>query len=140
MKISSYDDPDRPESRREATTPPDFSHFDSVDDLLRDVAQWGRIDELRDRLLGVRDGGPQKAMQMARDIAFELAGAKNRALAVDVLIYATGIAEFSNWTLRDYAAHHAVSHEWFRRQVIAMRRRLNIPQPVALEKGLDNAA
>jgi len=41
---------------------------------------------------------------IARDIAYELAGAKDRNLAVDVLIHATGIAKFGPESLRDYGS------------------------------------
>jgi hypothetical protein len=50
---------------------------------------------------------------------------------VDVLIHATGIAEFDRLTLRDYARKHGLSHEGFRKQVLAMEQRLNLPsQPM----------
>jgi hypothetical protein len=66
-----------------------------------------------------------------RDLVYELAGARNRDLAVDVLIHATGIAEFDRLTLRDYARKHGLSHEGFRKQVLAMEQRLNLPsQPM----------
>lgn len=47
---------------------------------------------------------------------------------VDVLIHATGIAEYDELTLRDYAAKDGLSQKGFRKQVIAMQRRLNLPR------------
>jgi hypothetical protein len=64
--------------------------------------------------------------KIARDIGYELAGAKNRDLAVDVFIHATGIAEFGPSSLRDYARKHGCSHEWFRKEAEAMKRRLGL--------------
>jgi hypothetical protein len=68
-----------------------------------------------------------------RDLVYELAGARNRDLAVDVLIHATGIAEFDQLSLRDYARKHGLSHEGFRKQVLAMQQRLNLPRQKVLE-------
>jgi hypothetical protein len=71
----------------------------------------------------------QRAVVRAvRDLVYELAGSHDRDLAVDVLIHATGIAEFDRLTLRDYARRHGLSHEGFRKQVLAMRQRLNLPR------------
>jgi hypothetical protein len=120
--------------------PADYSRFDSVDDIVRDAAQWGLLEELRDRLCGSLTGGHEQVRRIARDISFELAGAKNRALAVDVFLHATGIAEFGVVGLRDYAAAHGCSHEWFRRQVIGMCGRLGLPLPSSFEKEFDDAA
>ena len=101
---------------------------DSVADLLKDCARMGLLDELRSTL-GMEAKPDQRAVLRAvRDLVYELAGAKNRDLAVDVLIHATGIAEFDRLTLRDYARKHGLSHEGFRKQVLAMRQRLNLPR------------
>ena len=62
-----------------------------------------------------------------RDIGYELAGAKNRDFAVDLFIHVTGIAEFGPSSLRDYARKHGCSHEWFRKEAEAMKRRLGLP-------------
>jgi len=71
------------------------------------------------------------ALRAIRDLVYELAGAEDRDLAVDVLIHATGIAEFDRLSLRDYARKHGLSHEGFRKQVLAMQQRLNLsPRPV----------
>jgi plasmid stability protein len=88
----------------------------------------GLLDELRDALRVRHAPDGMSAGQMVRDLVYELAGAKDRDLAVDVLIHATGIAEYDELTLRDYAAKHGLSHEGFRKQVIAMQRRLNLPR------------
>ena len=101
---------------------------DSVADLLRDCAQMGLLEELRETLgCNGRTDHPDTA-QVVRDLVYELAGAKNRDLAVDVLIHATGVAEFDHVSLRDYARKHGLSHEGFRKQVLAMQRRLNLPR------------
>jgi hypothetical protein len=101
---------------------------DSVADLLKDCARMGLLDELR-ATLGLEAKPDQRAaLRAVRDLVYELAGARNRDLAVDVLIHATGIAEFDHLSLRDYARRHGLSHEGFRKQVLAMRQRLNLPR------------
>jgi hypothetical protein len=100
---------------------------DSVADLLKDCARMGLLDELRSALGLEAKPDQRAALRAVRDLVYELAGAKNRDLAVDVLIHATGIAEFDRLTLRDYARKHGLSYEGFRKQVLAMRQRLNLP-------------
>jgi hypothetical protein len=112
-----------PEPKIEA----DYSKFDSVEDIIRDAAQWGLLEELREKLCGKCDQGRADKMQIARDIAFEFAGAKNRDLAVDLFVHVTQIAEFGPASLRDYGQKHGCSYEWFRREAEAMRERLNLP-------------
>lgn len=124
----------------EISVPADFSRFDTVEDIIRDAAEWGLLEELREKLSESESDECQSAQRMARDIAFELAGASNRALAVDVLLHATGIAEFAATSYRAYAANHGVSHEWFRQQVIATCRRLNLPLPDSFNKDTSDAA
>lgn len=101
---------------------------DNVADLLRDCAQMGLMEELRAKLGLDARPAQQAALQAVRDLVYELAGAKNRDLAVDVLVHATGVAEFDQVSLRDYARKHGLSHEGFRKQVLAMQRRLNLPR------------
>jgi len=101
---------------------------DNVADLLRDCAQMGLIEELRAKLGLEAKSDQQAALQAVRDLVYELASAKNRDLAVDVLVHATGVAEFDHVTLRAYARRHGLSHEGFRKQVLAMQRRLNLPR------------
>ena len=88
----------------------------------------GLMDELRAALDGEQTSGEGTTMRVVRDLIYELAGARNRDLAVDVLIHATGVAEFDQLTLRDYARKHGLSHEGFRKQVLAMQQRLNLPR------------
>jgi len=106
-----------------------FRVRDSVGDILKDCADMGVLDDLRLALNeGTRSGAD--AAQVVRDLVYELAGAENRELAVDVLIHATGVAAFEHRTLREYARRHGMSHEGFRRQVIAMQARLGLtPRP-----------
>jgi hypothetical protein len=100
---------------------------DTVADLLKDCARMGLLDELR-TILGLEAKPDQQAaLRAVRDLVYELAGATNRDLAVDVLIHATGIAEFDRVCLRDHARRHGLSHEGFRKQVLAMQRRLGLP-------------
>jgi hypothetical protein len=108
---------------------PDSRYFgaDNVADLLRDCAKMGLMDELRAALGGHDKPDQRAALQAVRDLVYELAGAKDRDLAVDVLVHATGVAEFDHVTLRAYARRHGLSHEGFRKQVLAMQRRLNLP-------------
>ena len=105
-----------------------FCGTDSVADLLKDCAQMGLLDELRETLGNRSQTGHRDTLQAVRDLVYELAGAKDRDLAVDVLIHATGVAEFDHLSLRDYARKHGLSHEGFRKQVLAMQRRLNLPR------------
>jgi len=106
---------------------PDFSGLDSAADMLRDAVKFGLLDDLR-KLLGT-DNGDSEAdkLRIARDIAYEFAGEKNRDFAVDVFIHVTGIAEFGPASLRDYGCKHGCTHEWFRRKAEEMRKRLNLP-------------
>jgi hypothetical protein len=106
-----------------------FSWTDSVVDLLRDCAQMGLLDELRETLGVNGQTDHRDTIQVVRDLVYELAGAKNRDLAVDVLIHATGVAEFDHASLRDYARKHGLSHEGFRKHVLVMQRRLHLPRP-----------
>ena len=107
---------------------PDFSGLDSAEDILRDASRWGLVEDLR-RLLREEtpDSEADSKPKIIRDIGYELAGAKNRDFAVDLFIHVTGIAEFGPASLRDYARKHGCSHEWFRKEAEAMRRRLGLP-------------
>ena len=100
--------------------------IDNVRDVLKDCEQQGLVDELR-RALGIASRPDEAAVRAVRDLVYELAGARNRELAVDVLIYATGVAEFDVTNLRGYAARHGLTAEGFRKQVLAMQRRLGLP-------------
>ena len=99
---------------------------DSVRDILRDCEQQGLLDELR-QALGVATNNDDCAVRAVRDLVYELAGAKDRDLAVDALIYATGVAEFDLLSLRDYASKHGLSPEGFRQHVLATQHRLGLP-------------
>ena len=99
---------------------------DSVSDLLKDCARMGLLEDLREALAPEIKPDERAALRAVRDLVYELAGTKNRDLAVDVLIHATGIAEFDRSTLRSYARKHGLSHEGFRKQVLAMQQRLNL--------------
>jgi hypothetical protein len=103
-----------------------FPVAESVRDLLRDCEQQGLLDELQ-QALGIVPRPDEAAVRAVRDLVYELAGAKNRDLAVDVLIYATGVAEFDVTSLRGYATRHGLTAEGFRKQVLAMQRRLGLP-------------
>jgi hypothetical protein len=105
-----------------------FCGTDSVADLLKDCAQMGLLDELREALGSQVQTDHRDTIQVVRDLVYELAGAKDRDLAVDVLIHATGVAEFDHLSLRDYARKRGLSHEGFRKQVLAMQRRLQLPR------------
>lgn len=110
---------------------PDFSGFDSAEDIVRDAERWGILEDLC-RILGSNDRGPgDDKSKIIRDIVFELAGAKNRDLAVDLFVHVTGIAEFGPSSLRAYARKHGCSHEWFRKEAEAMRRRLGLSDPAS---------
>lgn len=110
-----------------AIVEPDFSGFDSAEDILRDASRWGLVEDLR-RLLREEtiDAEAGSKPKIIRDIGYELAGAKNRDFAVDLFIHVTGIAEFGPNSLRDYARKHGCSHEWFRKEAKAIRRRLGL--------------
>jgi len=106
---------------------PDFSGLDSPADILRDAAKFGMLDDLR-KLLGMENGNSGAGkLRIARDIAYEFAGEKNRDMAVDLFIHVTGIAEFGPASLRDYGRKHGCTHEWFRRKAEEMRKRLDLP-------------
>ena len=103
-----------------------FSVGGSVRDVLKDCEEQGVIDELR-QALGMEQRGAETTVRVVRDLVYELAGAENRDLAVDVLIYATGVAEFDLTSLRDYARKHGLTPEGFRQHVLKMQRRLGLP-------------
>ncbi len=98
----------------------------AVADVVKDCTELGLLDELR-RALSVTPSAGGDVARAVRDLVYELAGAKNRDLAVDVLIHATGLAEFECRSLRDYARKHGMTAEGFRRHVSAMQRRLGLP-------------
>jgi len=110
------------------TTPPTWKGGgDTVADVLRECAEAGLMDELRGALADGQENEQGTALRAVRDLVYELAGARDRDLAVDVLIYATGIAEFDLTSLRDYARKHGLSPEGFRQHVLKMQRRLGLP-------------
>ena len=109
-----------------------FPVAESVRDVIRDCEQQGLLEELQ-QALGIVPRSDEAAVRAVRDLVYELAGARNRDLAVDVLIYATGVAEFDVTSLRGYAARHGLTAEGFRKQVLAMQRRLGLrPRPMQL--------
>jgi hypothetical protein len=112
--------------RHDATTP-DYSGLDSAADIICDAAKWGLLDELRRLLCGEPQGNDGDKLRIARDIGYELAGAKNRDFAVDLFVHVTGIAEFGPMSLREYGRKHGCTHEWFRREAERMRKRLGLP-------------
>jgi hypothetical protein len=102
-----------------------------VADALTECAEAGLLEELRAALNPRRDCQQGDALQAVRDLVYELAGARNRDLAVDVLIYATGVAEFDLTSLREYASKHGLTPEGFRQHVLKMQRRLGLaPRPM----------
>ena len=98
-----------------------------VADAVAECADAGVLEELRAALNPAGDCPQGDALHAVRDLVYELAGARNRDLAVDVLIYATGVAEFDLTSLRDYAHKHALTREGFRQHVLKMQRRLGLP-------------
>ena len=125
-KINSYLNPSSDPARL-GVAEPDFSGFDSVADIVRDAAKWGLLDDLRALLCGDGQKNDGDKLRVARDIGYELAGAKNRDFAVDLFIHVTGIAEFGPASLREYGRKHGCTHEWFRREAESMRKRLDLP-------------
>ena len=113
-------------SRDSAAAPLQNGMSDNVRDVLRDCEQQGLLDELR-QALGLAANCDDGAVRAVRDLVYELAGAKNRDLAVDALIYATGVAEFDLLSLRDYARKHGLSPDGFRQHVLATQHRLGLP-------------
>ena len=111
---------------------PNYSQFDSAADIVKDATKWGLIDELRELLCRhCRATGGEK-LRLARDLAYELAGANDRDRVVDVYLHACGVAEFGNVSLRSYAERHGCSHEQFRKEVLAMQMRLGLlPVPTS---------
>jgi hypothetical protein len=102
-----------------------------VADAMAECAEAGLLEELRAALNPGRDCPQGDALQAVRDLVYELAGASDRDLAVDVLIYATGVAEFDLTSLRQYARKHGLTQEGFRQHVLKMQRRLGLaPRPM----------
>jgi hypothetical protein len=119
---------------------PDFSGLDTAKDMLRDAEKFGLLDEIRELLRIPTFGSDDGRAQLARDIAYEFAAASNRDLAVDLFVHVTGIAEYGPSSLRDYAAKHGCSHEWFRRQAEAMRCRLGLQARISQAELCSDAA
>ena len=109
------------------TAPVQWTRSDTVTEAVRECAESGLLDELRAALAVDQQNEQSGALRAVRDLIYELAGARNRDLAVDVLIYATGVAEFDLTNLRDYARKHGLSPEGFRQNVVKMQRRLGLP-------------
>jgi hypothetical protein len=103
----------------------------SVEDLLKDCDELGLVDELRTALALPRESEAATTLLAVRDLIYELACTRNRDLAVDALIHATGIAEFGRTSLRSYAKKHGITAEGFRLQVNAMQSRLHLPPRAA---------
>lgn len=99
---------------------------DTVADVIQDCIENGLLDELRAALAVDVDEAEGSTLRAVRDLVYELAGAQNRDLAVDVLIYATGVAEFDLTSLRDYARKHGLTPEGFRQHVLKLQRRLGL--------------
>jgi hypothetical protein len=100
---------------------------DTVADVLRECEASGLLEDLRAALGCTGEDQHGVTLRAIRDLVYELAGSKNRDLAVDVLIYATGVAAFDVTSLRGYAARHGLTAEGFRKQVLAIQRRLGLP-------------
>lgn len=99
---------------------------DTVADVLRECEASGLLEDLRAALGCAGEDHHVVTLRAIRDLVYELAGSENRDLAVDVLIYATGVAEFDLTSLRDYARKHGLTSEGFRQQVLKMQRRLRL--------------
>ena len=99
---------------------------DTVADILRECEASGLLEDLRAGLGCTGEDHHVVTLRAIRDLVYELAGSENRDLAVDVLIYATGVAEFDLTSLRDYARKHGLTPEGFRQQVLKMQRRLRL--------------
>ena len=99
---------------------------DTVADILRECEASGLLEDLRAALGCTGEDHHVVTLRAIRDLVYELAGSENRDLAVDVLIYATGVAEFDLTSLRDYARKHGLTPEGFRQQVLKMQRRLRL--------------
>ena len=100
---------------------------EAVAEVIRECTASGMIDELRAALAADSGDESGAALRAVRDLVYELAGAQNRDLAVDVLVYATGVAEFDLTSLRDYARKHGLTPEGFRQHVLKLQRRLGLP-------------
>ena len=103
----------------------------SVEDILKDCDELGLLDEVRTALSLHPESESATTLRAVRDLIYELACTRNRDLAVDALIHATGIAEFGRTSLRSYAKKHGITAEGFRLQVNAMQSRLHLPPRAA---------
>lgn len=102
----------------------------TVADVVRDCAELDLLDDLRKALHPHTAPQQTDTLRAVRDLVYELAGSPNRDLAVDVLIHATGLGEFERRTLRQYARRHGLTPEGFRKQVLAMKRRLGLSEAI----------
>ncbi len=100
--------------------------MDSAADILRDATQWGITEELRELLCRHCRATRGEKLRLARDLAYELAGADDRDRVIDVYLHASGVAEVCDVSLRSYADRHGCCHEQFRQEVLAMQMRLGL--------------
>ena len=131
--LHRFREPVGADSRVGGRVPSSGAPCDMVADVIQDFTENGLLDELRAALAVEPDETQGSALQAVRDLVYELAGAQNRDLAVDVLIYATGVAEFDLTSLRDYARKHGLTPEGFRQHVLKLQRRLGLP-PRAMQR------
>lgn len=115
-----------PHRTPEVSVPADYAHIDSAADIIRDAAQWGILDELRELLCRHCRATAGEKLRLARDLAYELAGANDRDRVIDVYLHASGVAEVGDVSLRSYADRHGCCHEQFRQEVLGMQMRLGL--------------
>ena len=131
--IHRFREPVGADSRVGRGVPTGGAPCDTVADVIQDCIDNGLLDDLRAALAVDSCNEQASTLQAVRDLVYELAGAQNRDLAVDVLIYATGVAEFDLTSLRDYARKHGLTPEGFRQHVLKLQRRLGLP-PRAMQQ------
>lgn len=106
----------------------DYGSLVDVDETIREFARYGKLEELRDRLQLGEGFGAEERLRLVRDIACELGGARDRHLAVDVLVYAADLDQVFDLSMREYAAKNGYSVETFSEGVAEMQRRLGLPR------------
>jgi hypothetical protein len=116
-----------PSQRPTTAQPCRLKRAAAVREILAECEQEGIVEDVREAL-GAENDEARSTSQVVRDLVYELAAEKNRDLAVDALIYATGIAEYDLVSLRDYARKHGFSPEGFRKHVLALQHRLGLPK------------
>lgn len=106
---------------------PSVAATESIEDILAAIHEYGYADEIIIRLTDGKISSNQHDIEDAiRIILIELAAHKNREMAIDCLLYLTGIGELTQMSLAYYAERHGCTKEGFRKNAEALKKRIGL--------------